>query len=223
MIKKTKTAAIYDRWLSTLGGGEQVVFAYAETLKELGYEVYILTHKKLDKGYAEKKMGISLKDINILYLEQKSSKELSEYSEKYDLFINSSYLDYFPNRCKNGFLNIFFPSEIYLTPYEFLKRAFVIPSFKSFFIYPLSYEGFSYDEYKKKKIFKWLGKESSILFKDNVYKIQLTLHAETFYFSFFEKIRFFLNDEEIKPVEKILKHHINEITYSFEIDRKSVV
>jgi len=217
MIKKAKTAAIYDRWLSTLGGGEQVVFAYAETLNELGYEVYILTHKKLDINEAETKMGVSLKNIKILYLEQKSSKELSEYSEKYDLFINSSYLDYFPNRSKNGFLNIFFPSEIYLSPYEFIKRALVIPSFKSFFIYPLSFEGFLYDEYKKKRIFKWLGKESSILLKNNVRKIHLTFYTETFYFSFFERIGFFLDDEEIKPVGKILNHHINEITYSFAI------
>jgi len=221
MTKKIKTAGIYDRWLSTLGGGEQVVFAYAETLNTLGYRVDILTHKKLDIKKAEIKMGVSLKEINIIYLEQKSSKELSEYTEKYDLFINSSYLDYFANRSKNGFLNIFFPSEIFLTPYEFLKRAFVIPSFRNFFVYPLSYEGFSYDEYKKNTMYKWLSKQSSILFKNNVDEVQLTFYSQTFYFSFFEKIKFYLNEKEINPIQKSLNHHKNEITYTFKLKNSS--
>lgn len=220
MNKSKKTAAIYDRWLSTLGGGEQVVFAYAETLTELGYKVDIITHERLDSKKAEQKMGVSLDKINILYLEPKSSKELSEYSEKYDLFINSSYLDYFPNRSKNGFLNIFFPSEIYISPFEFIKRALVIPSFRSFFIYPLNYERFSFDEYKKGKILKWLSKESSILFKNNVNKVRLTFYTETFYFSYFERIKFSLNDNVIKPTEKILDHHNNEITYEFLLNSK---
>lgn len=220
MTKKIKTAGIYDRWLSTLGGGEQVVFAYAETLIELGYIVDIITHEKLDSKKAEKKMGVSLKKINILYLEPKSSKELSEYSEKYDLFINSSHLDYFPNRNKNGFLNIFFPGEIYISPFEYIKRALVVPSFRSFFIYPLNYERFAFDEYKKGKIFKWLGEKSSILFKKNANKVKLTFYTETFYFSFFEQIEFYLNGKQIQPVQKTVNHHNNEITYELSLNSK---
>jgi glycosyltransferase involved in cell wall biosynthesis len=217
MKNKQKSAAIYDRWLSTLGGGEQVVFAYAETLTELGYKVDIITHEAFDTKKAEKKMGVSLEKINVLYVEPKSSKELSQYSEKYDLFINSSYLDYFSNRSKNGFLNIFFPSEIYLSPFEFIKRALVIPSFRSFFIYPLNYEKFTYDEYKKGKIFKWLGNDSSIVFKKNVDKVKISLYTDTFYFSLFEQIVFLLNDKQIQPSKKTLNHNINEISYDFSL------
>lgn len=220
-MNKNKTAAIYDRWLSTLGGGEQVAFAYAETLKDLGYKTHLLTHAKVDKNKAEQKMGISLNNIEIIYLPIKSSKELSEFTEKYDVFINTSYLDYFPNRGKNGILSIFFPSQIYLTPYEYIKRAFIIPSFKSFFIYPINYESFKFDEYKNKKMYRWLSTESSIIFDKSVDRFSIKIFFESIAFSVLEQIKFSVNNEIISPVNKKLDHKENEVEYFFEIQRNN--
>jgi len=214
---KKPTAAIYDRWLSTLGGGEQVVFAYAEALKELGYAVTLLSHAPIDTERAEKKMGVSLQDIQITYLPYKSSRELSEYTEQYDLFINSSYLDYFPNRSKMGILSIFFPSEIYLSPYEFVKRALIIPSFRLFFIYPLNYEDFLYDEYTDNILYKWLGTASTIVFTKAIRKVSLDLFFETLEFSVLEQIQFLLNEEPIQPISKKLDHRNNIVTYTFDL------
>jgi len=158
-MKNKQTAAIYDRWLFTLGGGEQVAFAYAETLRDLGYETSLITHQEINIEKAQEKMGVNLKSIKIICLPVISSEELSQYTENYDVFINTSYLDYFPNRSKKGFLSIFFPGQIFLTPYEYIKRAVVLPSLSNFFVYPSRYQGFRYDEYKEKLIYKWLGKE----------------------------------------------------------------
>src|SRR5689334_2987695 len=120
-MNKQKTAAVYDRWFFTLGGGEQVAFAYAEVLRNLGYKTSILTHKEFNVEKAQSKMGVNLDNIEIIYLPLLSSREMSAYTEQYDVFINTSYLDYFPNRSKCGLLSIFFPSQIVLSPYEYLK------------------------------------------------------------------------------------------------------
>ncbi len=218
-----KTAGIYDRWLFTLGGGEQVAFAYAETLRDLGYQTALLTHKKIDRVATEKKMGVSLKDIELRYLPESSSKELAEYSEKYDIFINTSYLDYFPNRSRLGLLSVFFPGQIFLTPYEYIKRALLVPSFRTFFIYPSRFEGFKYDEYKNGRIYKWLSKESSIVFNKNIKKLRLALYYEDLAFSVLDTVVFTVEGiGKVVPTSAKLKHQSNTITYTFDFGKASI-
>ncbi|MEX0895719.1 MAG: glycosyltransferase family 4 protein [Patescibacteria group bacterium] len=211
-----KTAAIYNRWLFTLGGGEQVTFAYAEALRDLGYATTILTHKKVDLEKAITKMNINLDKISVQYLPLVEPSKLSQFSEKYDVFINTSYLDYFPNRCKKGILSVFFPGEIYLTPFEYLKRRFILPSLQNFFIYPTQFEGFVSDSYHKNRMHKWLGRESSIYFnQNNSKKVELALHAPTFAFSTIESLKFFINHKAVKPQSKKLTHTENVVRFNF--------
>ena len=212
-MKTKKTAAIYNRWVFTLGGGEQVAFAYAEALRDLGYETTLLTHKKVDISVAEKKMNVDLNKISITYLPLQESKLIARYSEQYDVFINTSYLDYFPNRSKKGMLSVFFPGEIYLSPYEYIKRRFIIPSFRSFFLYPVEYDGFSFDEYKNKKVHKWLGSSSQVLFNTTgIHAVLLELYFPTFAFSYLEQLQFKLNDTLVTPVEQTYNHEKNTVS-----------
>ncbi len=216
-MSTTRTAAIYDRWLSTLGGGEQVAFAYAETLRNLGFETAMLTHSPIDTAKAEDKMGVNLKNIEIKVLPLMSSQKLSEYTEKYDVFINTSYLDYFANRSKCGLLSIFFPSQIFLTPYEYIKRAIVLPSFSNFFIYPSHFEGFRFDEYKNGMILKWMSKKSSIIFNKNVFEFSISLLCRTVTISLIDEITFTLDNQPIIPIKKSLADRNNIITYYFQV------
>lgn len=211
------TAAVYDRWLFTLGGGEQVAFAYAEVLRELGYKTSLLTHRPVDIKLAEKKMNIDLTDISIRYLPEQHTREISAYTEEYEVFINTSYLDYFPNRAKIGLLSVFFPGQIFLSPFEYIKRAFFIPSLQKFFIYPLQYNNFSYDEYRSGRIFKWLKPESHIIFNTHFSKIKLTFFCETISFSVLEQIHFTWGDKKINPIRKKLHHHENMVTFEFSL------
>ena len=54
-----KKAGVYDRWLYVLGGGEQVAFAYAEALRDLGYQTDLITHRKVDIEAAKAKMDLN--------------------------------------------------------------------------------------------------------------------------------------------------------------------
>lgn len=211
-----KTAAIYDRWLFTLGGGEQVAFAYAICLRDLGYKTTLLTHQKVDEKKAQQKMDVDLKNIEIKYLPPHNSKEISRYSENYDIFINTSYLDYFANRSRLGIMSVFFPGRIFISPFEYLKRILIIPSLRAFFIYPTYFENFDYDEFHSGRIYKWLQAKSSIIFNKNVRKFKITLFFENLSFATLDELRFSLAGKEIVFFEKILNHYSNTVTFIFE-------
>lgn len=216
-----KKAAVYDRWLHSLGGGEQVAFAYAMALRDLGYKTELLTHKKLDIEAAEKKMNIDLKGITMRYLPNLLDYQLSKYTEEYDVFISNSYLDYIPNRSKYGILSVFFPSRINLSFYEYLKRAFIVPSLRKFFIYPSRFEGFRYDEYVKGKIFKWLDRESSITFNKDVKRFYIDLYFEFLAFSCLDDIKFYLDNELISYENRTVNIHTNTARYYFQFTKKT--
>ncbi len=220
-MKNNKTAAVYDRWLYSLGGGEQVAFAYAEALKELGYKTQLITHKKINIEAAERKMNVNLDGISIRYIPNLLDFQLSQYTEGYDVFVSNSYLDYIPNRSKFGILSIFFPSKINLSIYEYLKRAYVVPSLKKFFIYPSRYEGFKYDDYTNGRIYKWLGEESTIAFSKNIKEFKMELYFPYLAFSCLDEIKFLLGDEEIKPYLRTVNINTNTVFYSFKFKTKT--
>jgi len=215
-MKKVKRAAVYDRWLNSLGGGEQVAFAYAIALRDFGYETELLTHSLLDVEAAEKKMNVDLSGINMRYIPFRPDYQLSGFTEEYDVFVCNSYLDYIPNRAKYGILSIFFPSKINLSTYEYLKIAYIVPSLRNFFIYPSTFEGFRYDEQAGRKILKYLGKNSTINFSDNLTTFSLVLHFGSMAFSCVDNISFSLDDELIKPAEHSLNVNKNTGTYTFK-------
>ncbi|GIK83853.1 MAG: hypothetical protein BroJett025_04750 [Patescibacteria group bacterium] len=219
---KQKKAAVYDRWLSTLGGGEQVAFAYAQALFEVGYSVDLVTFKKVDVQQAEKKMGLSLKNINIRYLHESMTDNLSAVSEEYDIFINTSHLEYFPNRSKQGYLSVFFPAMLHLSVFEYLKRALFIPSFRKLFIYPSRYENFKFDQHIGRKIYKWLSHKSSIVFKDSIFDFKIALFFKYFTFSVIDQIKFFLDNKEIRPSNKVFYEKKNTVIFNFKgLDTKN--
>lgn len=212
---KVQKAAVYDRWLHTLGGGEQLAFSYAIGLRDLGYETTLLTHRKIDLSEIARKFKIDLKNISVQYLPNMPDFKLSQYTEGYDVFVSNSYLDYIPNRSKFGILCIFFPSKINLSIYEYLKRAHIVPSLRKFFIYPSEFEGFRYDEYKKGILHKWLSSQSTIRFNTQVTKLSLTLKCQALAFSCVDQIYFTTGNKNITSFRRHLNHTKNELTYNF--------
>ncbi len=218
-MRKILKAGVYDRWLYSLGGGEQLAFAYALALRDLGYQTELLTHKKVDLVVAEKKMNVNLHGIELKYLPNMLDYQLSQYTENYDVFICNSYLDYIPNRSKFGILSIFFPSRIHLSVYEYFKRALVVPSLRKFFIYPSRFEGFRYDESVGKKIFKWLGKKSTIVFNQDIRDFHIELHFGYFAFSLIDSISFSLDKEVVVPLSRSADLNNNCVSYSFKFTK----
>ncbi|MGD9129828.1 MAG: glycosyltransferase [Candidatus Woesebacteria bacterium] len=215
-----KTAAVYDRWFYTLGGGEQVAFAFAEIFKEMGFKTDILTHKKLDLKLAKQKLGSKLGKMQIRYLPNLPDYKLSKYTEEYDIFANHSYLDYIPNRSNYGLKYVSFPSKVNVSIYELLKRAHIVPSLRKFFIYPSQFEGFRYDSFERGKLHKWLGKKSSITFNENIKNLELEFKFESLAFSCLDQIKFYLNKKMIDPAERTVDQYNNTVKYTFKFKKE---
>lgn len=219
--KKIKKAGIYDRWLHSLGGGEQVAFAYAIALRDLGYKTDLITHKEVNIQLAENKMNVDLHGIDFRYIPNLLDYQLSSYTQEYDVFVCNSYLDYIPNLSKFGILSVFFPSRIKLFIYEYLKRAYILPSLKKFFVYPSQFEGFRYDEFVNGRIYKWLGKKSKITFSHNIHKFQIELYFDYLAFSCLDQVIFKINGNEVIPYNRTINIKSNNVRYCFKIPART--
>lgn len=216
-----KKAAVYDRWLNSLGGGEQVAFAYAIALRDLGFKTELLTHNLFDIKVAEQKMNVNLKGIGIRYIPFLPDYQLSGYTEEYDIFVCNSYLDYIPNRSKYGILSIFFPSRINASIYEYLKISLVIPSLKQFFIYPSRYEGFRYDEVNNGRIYKYLSENSTISYSEDLDKFELKLYFASMAFSCIDRVWFSMDNKKVEFKERNINVFGNTSSYKFKFNQST--
>lgn len=102
---------IYNRWLSTLGGGEKHSLAIAEYLSHK-HDVDVLSHKPVSKELAEKTLALDLSRVNFVIIPEQSSLGISAVSRDYDLFINASYMDVFPALSKHSAILVYFPGKL---------------------------------------------------------------------------------------------------------------
>lgn len=100
-----KTALIYDKWLSGLGGGEVVACTLATILRDEGYAVTILSSEIVTPNKIKEKLSIDLTDIKL----SADTKLLSLHP---DLFVNISFMDYTYGIGKRNIYYVHFPSII---------------------------------------------------------------------------------------------------------------
>lgn len=132
-----KKAAIYDRWLHVLGGGEKHTIFLAQAVAEKGYQVEILTHRPTNKEELKKKFGLNKLDFSIKYIPEAWDYQLTPYTKEYDLFVLSSFADIFKSEAKKSILSIFFPVTQKLSFKEFLTRVIIVPTFRNLFQFNL--------------------------------------------------------------------------------------
>lgn len=104
-----KTAVIYDKWLSGLGGGEVVACTMARILKEAGWKVLFITGKYIHLHKIRDAFGIDLKDIEF-YEVWNDEKRIRKICEGKDLFINLSFMDYSYGYAKRNIYYVHFPT-----------------------------------------------------------------------------------------------------------------
>lgn len=215
---KKKTVGIYDRWLHTLGGGEQVAFAYAEVLRDLGYEVTLVCHSMIDVSKAEKKMNIDLKDISINVIPSLPDFMLAFLSDEFDLFICNSYLDYIPPTNPDSMLSLFFPTQVSMSLYDHLFKYGVLRSLQNVQINPVQFRHFLYDDYSQRTVRKWCSNKSQIEFTGSVQRFTITFYFEYLSSEILESSQFFIQNKEIKPSDIQTNVEKNTVRYTFTHD-----
>lgn len=112
---------IYNRWLATMGGGEKHSLAVAEYLAQK-HKVSVISHTPVEKTVLGDRLALNLSNTEFLVIPQGTNREMSKMTEKYDLFINASHMDFFPVRAPHSILLVYFPIPVEYGPAAKFRR-----------------------------------------------------------------------------------------------------
>lgn len=106
-----KKIAIYDRYLSTAGGGERYSCKIAEILsRKENFEVDIITDIFADIGDISRRLNLDLSRVNLKIFPFISEDYAAKVTGKYDLFINATYLSSLPAYGSRNIYLCYFPT-----------------------------------------------------------------------------------------------------------------
>lgn len=215
--KGRKTAAVYDRWLHTLGGGEQAAVGFAQALRENGYQTSILSHKAVPKDTIEKRLGVELKDIELKVIPFAYDYDLGPFTKEYDVFVSNSYLDFIQNEAKIGFLSIFFPSRIKVSPFKRWWRTHGVRFVRNYLLYALYDEGLRHVETYQGKALRWLNRQQAkLLLSRPVRDLQLIFTISPFALSVVESIQVFLDGEVVPVSDRYIRREQQQLVMQWK-------
>ena len=99
---------IYNRWLSTLGGGERHSLAIAAHLAREHCVEYI-SHTPVTPSQVTSRSGLDLGQVDFQAIPLHRPEELGPIAAGYDLFINASNNDFVPPMAVRNAMLVFFP------------------------------------------------------------------------------------------------------------------
>ncbi len=103
---------IYNRWMATMGGGEQHMAAIASTLAA-EHDVELVTHDAVDIGLMRDRLAIDLTALPLRIVRRDHGySSLAAASADYDLFVHCSHLDVFEARARRNAMLVFFPGPL---------------------------------------------------------------------------------------------------------------
>ena len=106
-----KRIAIYDRYLSTAGGGERYSCKIAEILSgQEDYDVDLITDIFVDLEEVSKRLNLDLTRVNLKIFPFVSEDYAARITRKYDLFINATYLSSLPAHGHKNIYLCYFPT-----------------------------------------------------------------------------------------------------------------
>jgi hypothetical protein len=98
--------AVFDRYWSTLGGGEQFAGGIAAALSER-FDVELLGPQPVDHERLAERLRLDLSHLPVRLVD--TDEEVSAASLDYDLFVNCTYMSPTVNRAKQGMYVVHFP------------------------------------------------------------------------------------------------------------------
>ena len=167
--------AIYDKWLSALGGGEKVATVMAEVLSKKGHDVDLVSNFEVDKKELQEKMGVDLSKVRLVAWYERSYGKLTPKTNKYDLLINVSFLDHLPSKAKRSIYYVHFPTPMRRTFLGFIKYEKILPILRRFLIIPEIKSGINPVDDVYTRGGRWLDKENTIVFSNTPKSFLLVL------------------------------------------------
>ena len=127
-----KKIAIYDRYLSTVGGGERYSCKIAEVLsKQNEFKVDLITDIFADLKKVSRRLNLDLSRVNLKIFPFVSEDYAVRITKKYDLFINTTYLSSLPAFGQKNIYLCYFPTPFdvdFKFIHKFLLFFFRLPA-----------------------------------------------------------------------------------------------
>lgn len=219
-MKEIKTAVVYSKWLASLGGGEVVACNIATILRDLNYEVILITGKRVTHQLIEDKLGISLKGIKIIQIWNNESR-LKELISGKDLFINTSYMDYSFGYAKKNIYYAHFPTSAYDGFRGMIFNNLILPLAAKVFKPIELIDEIQADSIHNGRPAYILQPSTKIavsfLEVDKVYEVSFKVFFENFYKTLLESFKVSFEEAEVVNLNIYVDHHRNEIKFSYKI------
>jgi len=130
-IRDTVNICIYDRYLSTGGGGERYSCKMAEILsKEPGCKVYLITDIFADLNTVQERLNLDLSNVTLKLFPFLSEDYAAKITGGYDIFINATYLSSLGGYAAANIYLCYFPTA-FDVDFTFIHRFLLL-----FFRYP---------------------------------------------------------------------------------------
>ena len=114
---------IYDRYWSTLGGGERYASTLAEALKDYA-EVDLIGIEPMDLSVLARRLDVDLKGVRYVRWAPLACASLVPLTRPYDLFINATYGSSMRSQARRSAYLVMFPHELRSRPFASVQRAF---------------------------------------------------------------------------------------------------
>jgi len=117
---------IYDRYLSTFGGGERYSCKMAEILsRQNNYSVDIVTDIYSDLNKVSSRLNLDLSKVNLKVFPFLSAEYAQRITGNYDIFINATYLSSLPAFGKRNIYLCYFPTK-FDVDFRFIHRFLLV-------------------------------------------------------------------------------------------------
>jgi len=173
-----KKIAIYDRYLSTAGGGERYSCKMAEILSGVsGYRIHLVTDLFADLEDISDKLNLDLSGVELRVFPYISDDYTKRLTEEYDLFINATYLSALSSCGEKSIYLCYFPTPFdvdFSLLHRFLLIFFRLPAIWLLKLASRLTAGFSEVEiqegiYEPKRFMlrrgSWISGEASLIIK----------------------------------------------------------
>lgn len=151
---------IYNRWLHTIGGGERYTLSLAEYLAQT-HDVEVFGHERVERAVLEDKLDVDLSRVTLRFLPGLPEEELSEYTSRFDLFINATFQSFLVPRAARSLLIVYFPSPLVPSASRRLRRRLALIARRTMLV-PELVEGFYPPDRFQGIEFRWTGTRARI-------------------------------------------------------------